>query len=467
MQDSFDKYISGEKRTILLASIIIFLIVAYNPFEKTSESLLHSLIIILISFYPFILWRRNKHRNIVIPGILWYFFFHMIGYGIAGFIAHESGIGVWIGGNWVDIVTDESEILAKRLVIFHLIVVLVSMHCLKYFFPDKKSSNKELKQTYSNAQFKFSIFLCIFFVFLRLLDVHNLLVSLAGFFSFMYLFYFLFYLNYGHWILKLAAVIGCLIIRGALLGPSLGPYAEVVIILTLIHLQKGRIPIAPVGVLLLAFIVYQPMKGEVRVMMDKGSYGITDSFSTGLDVIEDSSSLDLIDIATKRIDYNLLLTSFIDNIGAANSSDFIGWKGYEHLPYTFIPRVIWPSKPIDNFANDWAVQEGYLAPDDYLTSYNLPWLPQMYLSFGTQGIIIGSFIIAALLFFIERFYWTMQPNAWSFAIGYSIMRVFIHLESDFAMVFGMVIKIILMDIFLRFIFKLLRSIRSKKEVSYQ
>ena len=108
MRDSFDKYIGGEKRTILLTSIIIFLIVAYNPFEKTSESLLHSLIIILISFYPFILWRRNKHRNTVIPGILWYFFFHMIGYGIAGFIAHESGIGVWIGGNWVDVVTDES-----------------------------------------------------------------------------------------------------------------------------------------------------------------------------------------------------------------------------------------------------------------------------------------------------------------------------------------------------------------------
>jgi hypothetical protein len=397
----------------------------------------------------------------------------MIGYGVAGFIAHQSGIGVWIGGNWVDIVTDESEIIAKRLVVFHLIVVLVSVHCLKYFFPDKKSSNKELKQTYSNSQFKFSIYLCIFFVFLMLLRVtniltiNNLLVSLAGYFSFMYLFYFLFYLNYGHWILKLAAVIGFLIISGALLGPSIGPYAEVGIILTLIHLQRGRIPIAPIGVLLLAFIVYQPMKGEVRLMMGMGNYGITDSLSTGLDVIEEYSSLDLIDLASKRIDYNLLLTSFIDNIGVANSSDFIGWKGYEHLPYIVIPRVIWPSKPNDDFANAWAVQEGYLAPHDYMTSYNLPWLPQMYLSFGSQGIIIGSFIIAALLFFLEKFYWTMQPNAWSFAVGYSIIRVFIHLESDFAMVFGVVTKIILMDIFLRFIFKLLRSIKSKKEVSYQ
>jgi len=473
MQDSFDKYISGEKRTILLVSIIIFLIVVYNPFEKTSESLLLSLIIILISFFPFILWRRNKHRNIVIPGILWYFFFHMIGYGLAGFIGHQSGIGVWIEGKQVDTVTDESEIIAKSLVVFHLIVVLVSVHCLKYFFPNKKSSNKELKQTYSNSQFKFSIYFCIFFVFLNFLIATNilppnLLVTLAGYFSFMYLFYFLFYLNYGHWILKLAAAIGFLIISGVLISPStIYPYTELAIILTLIRLQRGRIPIVPIGALLLVFILFQPMKGVVRQMTDLGNYGVTESVSTGFDFIEDFSSLDLIDLASKRIDYNLLLTSFIDNIGVANSSDFIGWKGYEHFKYVVIPRVIWPSKPSVDTGNEWAVQEGYLGPDDYWTSYNLPLLPQMYLSFGSKGIIIGSFIIAALLFFLEKFYWTLQPNAWSFAVGYSIMRAMITLESDFVLVFGVVIKIILMDIFLRFIFKLLRSIKSKKEVSYQ
>jgi hypothetical protein len=276
----------------------------------------------------------------------------------------------------------------------------------------------------------------------------------------MYLFYLLFYLNYGHWTFKLVAIIGCLIVRGVLDGPSIGPYAEVGLIYLIIQLQRGRIPIAPVGVLLLAFILYQPMKGPVRVLMDQGNYGVSDSLATGLDIIDGYDSILIIDIASKRIDYNLLLTTFIDNIGVANSTDHKGWQAYENLVYTVIPRFILPSKPIDVYANSWAVDEGFLASYDYDTSYNLPWLPQMYLAFGSTGIIIGSFIVAFLLFFIERFYWTMQPNAWSFAIGYSIIRCFIHLESDFAMSFGLVIKIILADIVLRFIFKLLVSIKN-------
>jgi hypothetical protein len=472
MQDSFDKYVSGEKRTGLLIFLVISLVVFFNPYEKTFESILLSLVIILISFFPFILWRRNKHRNLVIPGIIWYFSFHMIGYGVVGFIAHETGLGINIEGQWVEDLNKEKEVVAKLLVALHLIIVLVSVYCLKYFFPDKNSS-KQLKQTYSNLQFKFSIYACLFFLLMmfgRVTNIfpwNNLLTNLAGFFSFMYLFYFLFYLNYGHWTLKLAAVIGCVIIRGALLGPSIGPYAEVGIILLLIRLQKGKIPIAPVGVLILAFILYQPMKGTVRIMFDKGDYGIAESLVTGFETLDVDDTLQIIDIATKRIDYNLLLTSFIDNIGVANSSDFLGWKGYENLPYTVIPRALFPSKPFDDFANAWAVQEGYLATNDYETSYNLPWVNQMYLSFGSQGIIIGAFIVAVLLFFLERFYWTMQPNAWSFAVGYSIIRALIYLETDFSMSFGMVIKIILVDIFMGFIFKLLRATKSKKEVSYQ
>lgn len=466
MQDSFNKYISGEKRAGLLALLALFLVLFFNPFDKSSESLLLSVIIILISFLSFPLWRRNKHRNILIPGVIWYFFFHMIGYGIVGFIEHDTGIGIYIGGKWVDSLTDESEIIAKRLVIYHLIIVLFSMQCLKYVFPDKKRLPKDLKHTFSNLEFKLCVLLCLFFVFLFMLRATNVIffnnvtISLLAFIPFMYLFYILFFLNRGHWIFKIAAIIGCLIVRGVLDGPSIGPYAEIGLIYLIIQLHRGRIPIAPVGVLLLAFILYQPMKGPVRILMDQGNYAASDSFATGFDIIEGYDSFDLIDIASKRIDYNLLLTTFIDNIGVANSTDFKGWQAYENLPYTVIPRFILPSKPIDIYANSWAVDEGFLASYDYNTSYNLPWLPQMYLSFGTKGIIIGSFIVAFLLFFIERFYWTMQPNAWSFAIGYSIIRCFIHLESDFAMSFGLVIKLILVDIALRFIFKLLVHIKN-------
>ena len=117
--------------------------------------------------------------------------------------------------------------------------------------------------------------------------------------------------------------------------------------------------------------------------------------------------------------------------------------------YSFIPRILWNDKPINDFGNAWAVQEGWLGKDDYTTSYNLPWLPQMYLSAGVVGVIVGSFVVGIVLYFLQRYYWTIKPDAWTFAVGYSIMRAMMHLESDFGMAFGIATKIILIDIVVR------------------
>ena len=141
--------------------------------------------------------------------------------------------------------------------------------------------------------------------------------------------------------------------------------------------------------------------------------------------------------------------------GCLETFDYIGWKGYENISYVLIPRIFWRDKPQDNFGNEWAVQAGWLGKNDRFTSYNLPWLPQMYLSFGITGIIVGSFLIAVGLFLLERYYWTIKPDAWTFAMAYSIVRAIIHLESDFVLTFGVVIKIILIDISIRIIKNLL------------
>ena len=201
-------------------------------------------------------------------------------------------------------------------------------------------------------------------------------------------------------------------------------------------------------------------------MQDYGGFGLAESISTGFEVIEDDTYLTLIDIATQRINYNLLLGSMVDNIGVTNEDDYIGWKGYENVSYVLIPRIFWRDKPEDNFGNEWAVQAGWLTRGDRITSYNLPWLPQMYLSFGVTGIIVGSFLVAIGLFFLERYYWTITPDAWTFAMAYSIIRAIIHLESDFVLAFGVAIKIILIDICIRIIKNLL-TIRKKNKGKFR
>jgi len=477
----FDKRVIGEKRAALALFSMVLLLVIFNPFGKTTESMFLSSLLILVSTIPFFIWRRKKNRDVVVMGVFFYGFFHLVGYGFSGFISHETGI--LIMQNFSNSfnryqVSEGAENTAKMLVILHLLIVFSGFVILQFFFKNPKAEeDRKKKPKESITTYRSVVVLCIFFTaveFFRVAGIppfsvlgDGITFAIVSFFTYMYLFYFVFYLNYGGWVTKILAILGCLIIRGSLLSWSqMGPYAEVGLILILISIQKGRIPVSQVALLFMAFIIYQPMKGAIRSMQDYGGFEFAESVETGLEVIRDDTYITLIDIATKRIDYNLLLASMVDNIGVANEDDYIGWKGYENVSYVLIPRIFWRDKPQDNFGNEWAVQAGWLGRDDRFTSYNLPWLPQMYLSFGVIGIIIGSFLVAIGLFLLERYYWTITPDAWTFAMAYSIIRAIIHLESDFVLAFGVAIKVILIDICIRIIKNLLTE-RKKNKGKFQ
>ena len=81
------------------------------------------------------------------------------------------------------------------------------------------------------------------------------------------------------------------------------------------------------------------------------------------------------------------------------------------------------------------------------------------------GIIFGSLIISIILFLLDKYYWTMALNPYSFAIGYVILKPMIGLESAFAITFGVVIKVVIIDLVLRLLWKLLYVNLHKKKSS--
>ena len=466
MSVPFGKRVKGERIAALLLCVTAMLMVIFNPFDKTTESIFLSLLIIAVSIIPFFVWKKRKDRDVVILGVLFYGFFHLVGYGFVGFLDHAV-----IFTGLLDNVSDRSDAIAKTLVLVHLLIVFGSLFVLQILF-----KSPELVRTPNPkgnvTRYRFSFVICVFLTFVEFLRVSGvppfsmmggIIVSLVRFLAFMYLFYFLFYLDFGGWTIKILAIIGCLMGQGALVGiTQAGPYIEVGLILILISIQKGRIPLSPIVLLLLTFIIYQPMKGVVRNVFDDEGGEASVAIVCGLAVIEDVEFRTLIDVASRRVDYNLLLSSLVNTIGVPNEDDYLGWKAYENVLYLLIPRIVWPDKPNDNFSNEWGVQEGYLNSTDRVTSYNLPWLPQMYLSAGIVGVIVGSFVVGIILYLLQRYYWTIKPDAWTFAVGYSIMRAMMHLESDFGMSFGIAIKIILIDMVVRVIRSLLIKNKENK-----
>ena len=284
------------------------------------------------------------------------------------------------------------------------------------------------------------------------------MIGMLGTLSYMYLFYFLFIRNKGNLPLKILACVGFLIIRGGLEG-NIAPFVHLGLILFFFNLQKERILVIPAIILILGIFIYQPMKGFVRPLITETSVGTVESFSIGFDQIVGQDFIAIIDVASHRLDHNELLSSFVEHIG---SDDYIKWKAYENLWYAPIPRFLWPGKPKENFGNEWAVQEGYLNKDDRITSFNLPWLPQMYLSYGPAGILIGSFVVLIILFFLSRFYWYNPRSPWDYSMGLVALLCMFSLDSDFSISFGILTKFIIVDLTVRFFRKVINFERNKE-----
>ena len=77
--------------------------------------------------------------------------------------------------------------------------------------------------------------------------------------------------------------------------------------------------------------------------------------------------------------------------------------GRTYLPLLtkWIPRAVWPGKPEERLGNDWARQYGMLGADDTTTSFNLPWLPEMFMNFGWAG-VVGIMLALGVVY---RLFW--------------------------------------------------------------
>jgi hypothetical protein len=444
--ENSNRNIAGEKTAIILLFSFLILLTSVNPFDKTLSSRFLSLMIIGVAILPYIAWRNDPNREKIIPGVMWYGIFYMITFGIAGFVEHEIKTGA------LQVYSDTSENIAKMLVVMHLSIVFTVFYSLKSLFKQKvEVKNVDTLTDENNNQFYFIIFLCFIFTVIRVISATagGLLVGMMSTLSFMYLFYFIFVRNKGDWRLLIIACLGFLVIRGGFQG-NIKPFVDLGFLLFFMNLQKNKILILPALFLVLSILIYQPIKSTVRPLMTEIGVDSSESFSMGLEGLQEKnlSLINLVDIASHRIDHNVILSSFVENI---DSNDYIKWEAYRNLPYAPIPRFLWPGKPQDFFGNQWGVQEGYLNRNDHLTSLNLPWLSQMYLSYGPIGIIIGSIIVGIILFLLNRFYWTAPNRPWDYAIGLVALLMMFAIDSDFSVTFGVLTKFIMIDLFVRFV----------------
>lgn len=104
------------------------------------------------------------------------------------------------------------------------------------------------------------------------------------------------------------------------------------------------------------------------------------------------------------------------------------------LPLQVVPRLLWPSKPINYHASGLAIEYGLKNPAAK-GAMNFPMLAEMYINFGFPGMVILSLLSGVLYRFLLRLtcYGDGDLNLLAFA---SVVPFLLKVETNINMVFG-------------------------------
>lgn len=232
-------------------------------------------------------------------------------------------------------------------------------------------------------------------------------------------------------------------------GISNGQLAGVVTLLCWISMAimrtRKRIPVELLVFAFLFFIVLQPVKFYVRELawgegVALGPIQTVQAYMDGFMNTYGSvgelaaSKNDTFEQSFSRINHLSTTAAIMRDTPALHP--YIWGGSYLPLLTKMIPRFLWPDKPDESFGNSWTHRYGYLGENDSSTSFNLPWLPEMYMNFGWFG-IIGVMFLLGLLY---RCLWVWLMGQATTTIAYVIALVFsqsmIISESNLSMQLG-------------------------------
>ncbi len=143
------------------------------------------------------------------------------------------------------------------------------------------------------------------------------------------------------------------------------------------------------------------------------------------------------EVAENRVDH---LSSFAYVI-ACTPSVVPYWEGatYEDFFWSFVPRILVPSKPKKTLGQDYGHRYMFLDKRDYQTSINLEQTVEMFANFGVWGVLVGMFVMGLLYRMLYEILASPLGDGGTL-VAASIFRVLLNIESDFSLVFGSIVQ---------------------------
>jgi len=237
-------------------------------------------------------------------------------------------------------------------------------------------------------------------------------------------------------------------------------------VIVIFHETK-RIPVFFITITLIFFFIFNSVKGEYRALVwfgNKSYLSPIEKVQLFIDVAikhyqtpskqeQEGTSLDASkDSVVSRTAHIILFSNVVEDTPAIVPY----WEGETYLPLltSYIPRALLPDKPIENTGNKFGRRYNYLGSNDLVTSYNLPWVVELYANFGTLGVLLGMPFLGLLLALLEQKLNHPEMTSLEFVIGTTVLFGLVYQESNFSLMIGSMIPL---SVALYVLFKLFLS----------
>lgn len=161
-----------------------------------------------------------------------------------------------------------------------------------------------------------------------------------------------------------------------------------------------------------------------------------------------------------RFDLNLSLKSIEASVNSmARRSSHSLWTAHvmektpDETPYSerkplvdtlvnHIPRAFWSEKPREVYGNDFGKAYGFILKDDNLTSWNIPWTADLYITSGIIGALFKITLLTAVLFLICRWLASLPERAFAFGMHTAAVFPLFQQSSNISLMAGNILIVL-------------------------
>lgn len=211
--------------------------------------------------------------------------------------------------------------------------------------------------------------------------------------------------------------------------------------------ERGRMPVLPVVLAIATLAVFNPVKDTWRrqIWFSGENAGPIARLDQLIDLTQDYyfSGTRMPNDAAERNVNRLANVPTLAWVRAMSPRVIDHWNGYSYrtLLYSLVPRFLYPEKPTATIGNEFGRRYRLLDPYDSVTSYNLPWLVELYVNFGELAMLPGMLFFGILLARLTAAIGSASDLG--FAIGLSATHQLFAAESDFSVMWGNVILVMI------------------------